>query len=213
MPVKQICKDLDIVVPNVYIPAQDLVAWLKELKKPIDVRATNKDWEFKDLEDIINNPAQLAGTPTLHIGNDIRIYFWQHRARISVPFYGDMDLWRKECDLAHRFEEFIKHYQKRVLLFPEHFAFISVYISLMAGLQIIDKVFGAAAALAAFAVLLALSAWFLAAVIAGKRPPVSYNPRETFWQKNKNAILTGIIVAIVTALVTAFIPQITNLLG
>ncbi|MBL4854155.1 MAG: hypothetical protein JKY25_07955 [Robiginitomaculum sp.] len=206
MPTQSTSSRVELDIGTVRIPASDLIARLEKIKDAsLEIKASNNGLTFHDLKDIKDHPELFFGAPTLNIG-EISIHFGTFGTSLNIWNTKDVD--KNTLDLAHNLAEFLKNYRSRLFDFFTHKSWVFLFLGPIyyALLKLSDN--NLYQVILALGILLPLILYMAFCAYYYYQKPVSHVVRETFWQKNRRAILVGVLIATISGLLGYFIKQI-----
>jgi len=206
MPTQFTSSRVELDIGTVRIPASDLIARLEKIRDTsLEIKASNNGLTFHDLKDIQDHPELFCGEPTLNIG-EISIHFGVFGTSLNIWNTKDVD--KNTLDLAHNLAEFLKNYRSRLFeFFADKFW---VFLFLMAIFYWLPKLLvnNPYQVILTLGISTLLILYMAFCVYYFYQKPVSHVVRETFWQKNRRAILVGVLIATISGLLGYFIKQI-----
>jgi hypothetical protein len=174
-----------------------------------NLSATSKHHEFSSIEDIESNLPLFAGNVEVKICRQVN--FDPNEIRINLGPCTVIDSYSKSKEtelLIERISSELKHYRIPVLgylaIVPQFYWALIMFASIWlmpTPEQPFPQYIAGLSMRANAAVVLGLFGVSMAALILAFLPSVYYNPRETFWQRNRDTIIVGILMLLIGAAV------------
>lgn len=202
-----------VVKDHVRLSVDELLDELTKYKSH-KITATNGNLEFIDLDDMSKNRSQLQGFPCVNI-DAIRLSFNGYSNYSYIVIHNNhYNISDEDVSIFNNFVNFLSGHvsigSKYINIIIDIFilAIFAIIILYSKSLLIlISSEFGGIWTII-LSTLIITTSIFIMRYVARKffrRIPVYYRPRTTFWDRNRDSIIVGAVVAIITALIAVFI--------